>query len=168
MHLSMSWQVPGEKTKTGAQKETFGSGAAAQSEAGKKVNFMNTHQLQHPLIMMIMLHDSSHACRAERLPKRRVWAWWQTQRSSVEKGEKLEQRVVLKRIRQRHVHFIPKMVTCSTCCFFCCILHPFHFFYFIQLKQHGVHIHWLLHDLFIIIAVQWYEWDDFLLVNSLY
>ena len=28
--------VQGEKTATGAQKETFGSGSAAQSEAGKK------------------------------------------------------------------------------------------------------------------------------------
>lgn len=28
--------VKGEKTATGAQKETFGTGSAAQSEAGKK------------------------------------------------------------------------------------------------------------------------------------
>eukprot|EP00884_Botryococcus_braunii_P004881 jgi/Botrbrau1/14394/Bobra.0014s0041.1 len=28
--------VEGEKTATGAQKETFGTGSAAQSEAGKK------------------------------------------------------------------------------------------------------------------------------------
>lgn len=28
--------VQGEKTTTGAQKQTFGSGSAAQSEAGKK------------------------------------------------------------------------------------------------------------------------------------
>ncbi|KAL3133349.1 hypothetical protein ABBQ38_007222 [Trebouxia sp. C0009 RCD-2024] len=29
-------KVKGEKTATGAQKETFGTGSAAQSEAGKK------------------------------------------------------------------------------------------------------------------------------------
>ena len=28
--------VEGEKTSSGAQKETFGTGSAAQSEAGKK------------------------------------------------------------------------------------------------------------------------------------